>query len=135
MYLAYIHADLNYANIAWTITHKNKLKKVQSKQKHALRTTFNQSKTSSSEPLFLSLNVLIVYQINIFQSVKFMHKICTMPYLSLNRNFSLIDLQFLANTYVTIIKKLYKIFANKSPYKDGLAVLFSFNTIKNKVFH
>ena len=36
---------------------------------------FNQSKTSSSEPLFLSLNVLNVYQINIFQSVQFMHKI------------------------------------------------------------
>ena len=52
-----------------------KLKKIQSKQKHALRIIFNQSKTSPSEPLFLSLNVLNVYQINIFQSVQFMHKI------------------------------------------------------------
>ena len=75
IYFAYIHAYLNYANIAWASTHKTKLKKVQSKQKHALRIIFNQSKTSPSEPLFLSLNVLNVYQINIFQSVQFMHKI------------------------------------------------------------
>ena len=60
IYFAYIHANLNYANIAWASTHKTKLKKVQSKQKHALRIIFNQSKTSPSEPLFLSLNVLNV---------------------------------------------------------------------------
>ena len=59
----------------WASTHKTKLKKVQSKQKHALRIIFNQSKTSPSEPLFLNLNVLNVYQINIFQSVQFIHKI------------------------------------------------------------
>ena len=75
IYFAYIHVYLNYANIAWASTHKTKLKKVQSKQKHALRIIFNQSKTSPSEPLFLSLNVLNFYQINIFQSVQFMHKI------------------------------------------------------------
>ena len=75
IYFAYIHAYLNYAIIAWASTHKTGLKKVQSKQKHALRIMFNQSKTSPSEPLFLSLNVLNVYQINIFQSVQFMHKI------------------------------------------------------------
>ena len=33
IYFAYIHAYLNYANIAWVSTHKTKLKKVQSKQK------------------------------------------------------------------------------------------------------
>ena len=75
IYFAYIHPYLNYANIAWASTHKTKLEKVQSKQKHALRIIFNQSKTSLSEPLSLSLNVLNVYQINIFQSVQFMHKI------------------------------------------------------------
>ena len=67
IYFAYINAYLNYANIAWASTHKTKLKKVQSKQKHALHIIFNQSKTLSSEPLFLSLYVLIVCQINIFQ--------------------------------------------------------------------
>ena len=75
IYFACIHAYLNCPNIAWASTHKTKLKKVQGKQKHALRVIFNQSKTSPSEPLFLSLNVLNVYQINIFQSMQFMHKI------------------------------------------------------------
>ena len=60
---------------AWASTHKTKLKKVQSKQKHALRIIFNQSKTSPSEPLLPNFNVLNVYQINIFQSVQFIHKI------------------------------------------------------------
>ena len=71
----HIHAYRNYANIAWVSAHKTKLKKVQSKQKHAFRIIFNQSKTSPSEPLFLSINVLNVYQINIFHSVRFMHEI------------------------------------------------------------
>ena len=65
-----MHAYLNYANIAWARTHKTKLKKAQSKQKHVLRIIFNQSKTLPSEPIFLNLNVLNIYQINIFQSVQ-----------------------------------------------------------------
>ena len=64
IYFAYIHACLNYANIAWASTHNT-----------ALRITFTQSKTSPPEPLFLSLNVLNGYEINIFQSVQFMHKL------------------------------------------------------------
>ena len=52
IYFTYIHAYLNHANIAWASTHKTKLKKVQSKQRHALGIIFNQSKTSPSERLF-----------------------------------------------------------------------------------
>ena len=65
----------NNANMSRASTHKTKLKKVQSRQKRALRIIFNQSKTSPSEPLFLWLYVLNVYQINIFQSAQFMRKI------------------------------------------------------------
>ena len=61
IYFAYIHAYLNNASIAWASTHKTKLKKVQSKQKYALGIIFNQSKTSLSEPLFLSLNITNIY--------------------------------------------------------------------------
>ena len=61
IYFAYMHVYLNYANIAWASIYKTKLKKVQSKQEHALRITFNQSKTSASEPFFLSLNILNIY--------------------------------------------------------------------------
>ena len=41
IYFAYIHAYLDYANIAWASAHKTKLKKVQSKQKNAIRIMFN----------------------------------------------------------------------------------------------
>ena len=58
IYFAYIHAYVNYANIALAGTHKTKLKKVQSKQKHALRITFNQSKTSPSESIFSQLKCI-----------------------------------------------------------------------------
>ena len=51
IYFPYIHAYLNYANIAWASTHKIKPKKVQRKQKHALRIIFNQYKTSPSDSL------------------------------------------------------------------------------------
>ena len=75
IYFAYIHACLNYADMPWASTHKSKLKKVQSKQRHALRRILNQSKTSPSKPIFLDLNILNVWQINIFQYVQFMDKI------------------------------------------------------------
>ena len=75
IYFAYINAYLNYANIAWANIPKTNLNKAQSKQKHALRITFNQFKFSPSETFFLSLNVQNVCQINIFQSVQFMQEI------------------------------------------------------------
>ena len=120
---AYIHAYLNYGNITWARTHKTKLRKVQSKQKHALRIIFNQSKTSPSEPLFLSLNVLNVHQINIFQSVQFMHKIKNknvphiflklfeVPYHVYPTNFSLINflvpLTFLKTTRFAVSARVH----------------------------
>ena len=73
--LSYIQTYLNYANTAGASANKTKLKKVQSKQKDALRMIFNQSKSTSYEPLFLSLNVLNVSQINILQSEQFMDEI------------------------------------------------------------
>ena len=57
------------------LTYKIKLKNVQNNKKRTYFTyIFNQSKTSPSGPIFLSLNVPNVYQINIFQSVSFIHK-------------------------------------------------------------
>ena len=97
IYFAYIHAYLNYANIAWASTHKTKLKKVQSKQKHVLRIIFNQSKSSPSEPLFLSLNVLNVYQL--FDVPRHVHP----------TNFSLINFsvpqKFLKTTWLAILAR------------------------------
>ena len=75
IYFAHIHTYLNYVTIAWASTDKIKLKKNQIIQKNALHIMFSQSKTSPSEPHLFSLSVLNVYQINIFQSLQFVHKI------------------------------------------------------------
>ena len=61
---------LNHISVVWTCTHKTKLKTVQSKQKHASCIILNQPKTLPSEPIFLGLIVLNIYQINIFQSMQ-----------------------------------------------------------------
>ena len=69
-YFVYIHAHLNYENIAWARTHKSKLKKIQSKQKHSLRIIFNQSSPWPNFTIrisFFQLNVLNVYQTKMFR--------------------------------------------------------------------
>ena len=40
-----------------------------------MRIIFKHPKTSASEPLLRSINALNIFQINIFQTVQFMHKI------------------------------------------------------------
>ena len=65
---------MNYVNIAWASTYATKLKRVYLKQKHAARILFKKDKLTHSKPLFENLNSLNVYQINIYQHLKFMHK-------------------------------------------------------------
>ena len=42
--------------------------------KHAVRIVFNKYKLTYSKPFFENLNALNVYQISIYQHLKFMHK-------------------------------------------------------------
>ena len=74
IYYSFIHCYLNYANIAWCSTNRSKLTKLFNKQKHASRIIFNVDKFTHSRPLMKNLNVLNVYQINIYQSLIFMYK-------------------------------------------------------------
>ena len=55
--------------------YSTKFKRVCFKQKHAVRILFNKGKLTYSNTLFENLNLLYVYQINIYQHVKFMHKL------------------------------------------------------------
>ena len=64
VYFSYIHSYFNYANIAWASTCATKLKRVNLKQKHAVRTVFNNDKLTHSKPLFENLDALNVYQSN-----------------------------------------------------------------------
>ena len=47
--------------------------KVYLKQKHAVRIVFNKDKLTNSKPLFENLDVLNVYQINIYQHLNFIN--------------------------------------------------------------
>ena len=75
IYFSYIHAHLNYTTIAWESTEKTKLKIINIKQKHAVRIIFNEDRLCHSWPLLKTLNALNVYQLNIYQNLKFMHKL------------------------------------------------------------
>ena len=75
IYYSFIHSYLNYANIAWCSTNKTKIKKLFSKQKHAIRLLSNAHRLSHSRPLFNNLKILNVYQINIYHLLIFMYKI------------------------------------------------------------
>ena len=53
---------------------KTKLIRILTKQKHAFQIIYNESKYVHSKPLMQKMNALNVYQINIFQILRFMHK-------------------------------------------------------------
>ena len=99
--------------MAWGSTNQNKLKKLHNKQKHAARIICNEDRYSPSRPLMKKLNILNIYQLNIYQTLSFMfNPICTgggwggggggvgfSPEITLTVNISvttcLIDLKFL----------------------------------------
>ena len=74
IYFSFIHSHLNYANIAWASTNKNKLRKLYHQQKHASRIILKENKYTHSKPLMKKLNILNVYQLNIFQTLNFMYR-------------------------------------------------------------
>ena len=70
IYFSYFRTYLNYANIAWASTQKNKLK-INIKQNHAVRIIFNEDRLCHSRPLLKTLKALNVYQLNINQNLNF----------------------------------------------------------------
>ena len=71
IYSANIHSYLNYANIVWAGTYWTKLKAIDLFQKRAVRIIFNENNITPSRPLLRRLNALNVYQINLFQYIRF----------------------------------------------------------------
>ena len=68
-----IHSHLTYANIGWASNFSSKLSKLFSLQKHACRIILRKNKMHHSKPLMKKLNILNVYDINIFQHLVFMY--------------------------------------------------------------
>ena len=74
IYFSYIYSYLNYGNIAWASTYVSKLKKINLLHKRAVRFVFNEDRLSQSRPILRKINALNVYQINLHQHPKFIHK-------------------------------------------------------------
>ena len=74
IYFFFIHIYISYANIAWASTFKTKLQGILKKQKHAARLTFHANRLDHLRPLSKEMKALNVYQINLFETLKFMHK-------------------------------------------------------------
>ena len=73
MYFVYIHSYLNYANITWASSYRTKLKAIYLLQKCTVRIVFNENNMTHSRPLLRSLNALNIYQINLFEHLRFMY--------------------------------------------------------------
>ena len=71
IYFSFIHIYINYASIAWASTFKTKLQGILKKQKYTARITFR----DHSRPLLKEMKAINVCQIDIIQTIKFMHKI------------------------------------------------------------
>ena len=65
LYFSYIHSYIDYANLAWAITHKTDLKKIHSQQKLAFRIVYNEDRYYYTKELFRSCNILNVYKLNL----------------------------------------------------------------------
>ena len=74
IYFSFIHIYISYTNIAWASTFKTKRQGILKKQKHAARITFNTNRFDHSRPLLKEMKALNVYQINLIQTLKFVHK-------------------------------------------------------------
>ena len=74
IYFSFIHIYISYANIAWANAFKTILQGILKKQKHAARITFHANIFDHSRPLLKEMKALNVYQINLIQTLKFMHK-------------------------------------------------------------
>ena len=74
IYFSLIHSHLSYANIGWASNFSSKLSKLFSLQKHACRIILGKNKIHHAKPLMKKLNILSIYDINIFQHLVFMYR-------------------------------------------------------------
>ena len=71
IYFSFIRICISYANISYTSV---KLEGILKKQKHAARITFHANRFDHSRPSLKEMKALNAYQINLIQTLKFLHK-------------------------------------------------------------
>ena len=73
LYYLYIHTYLNYANLSWGRTNRNR--KPLPQQKHAVRIIKNRTRLDHTNELFKSQKILNIYKLNILSVAVFMYQI------------------------------------------------------------
>ena len=68
------HKCVNYCNITWVSATKTQLRTILMKQKHAIRIIYHENKYAHSKHLMKDIKALNVYQINISEVLKIVHK-------------------------------------------------------------
>ena len=68
LYHSYIHAYINYGNIAWGSTTRKNLLKIYSQQTHAIQIIYSENRLSHTKELFTECKILTVYQVNIWKN-------------------------------------------------------------------
>ena len=77
LYHSYVNTYIDYANKTWGSTYLINLKRLHSKQKHAIRIVHDKTKFEYTRHLFRKNKILNVYQLNTLNNVMFMHIIST----------------------------------------------------------
>ena len=75
LYFAFINPYLTYGNVVWGSVQKSKLNKIHTLQKRAVRIISHAPRGSHSRPLMIENKILNIYEINLFNFFKFMHKV------------------------------------------------------------
>ena len=75
LYFSFIHSYLNYGNIAWGSTNKTKLNVILRRQNQASRIIYFKNRYTHTRPLLKDLHALNIYQLNINNTLLFMHKV------------------------------------------------------------
>ena len=73
-YFSFVHSHLSYANIAWGATHPTKLHKLASQQRHVCKIIKCKGRRDSALPIMENLNILNIFNLNIYQVLIFMFK-------------------------------------------------------------
>ncbi len=79
LYYSLIYPYLIYCNVIWGATYPTHLHKLYILQKKFCRIATNSNQTEPSAPLFNQLNILSIFNINIYQTCIFIYKIVYMP--------------------------------------------------------
>ena len=75
LYFSFINPYLTYGNIVWGSVQKSKLNKIHTLQKRAVRIVSHAPRGSHSRPLMIENKILNIYEINLFNFYKLMHKV------------------------------------------------------------